>query len=139
MYSEVVEKPDEANSPERRRGVRRWALLAVAAVLLALAVRYAAVPPPTDGLDNVEALMAIAPVHLQQSVPGIELVDLEVLAGSDAKVSYEHDQLFDVVFTYRRNDEIRTITAPYGLKDGSWITPTKVEMVARDESALLVR
>jgi hypothetical protein len=139
VYSRLVEKPDEPDSFGRRRGVRRWILLAVAAVLIALAARYGVVPPPTDGLNNVEALMAIAPVHLQQSVPGVELIDLEVLTGSDAKVSYEHDQLFDVVFTYRRDDELRTITAPYGLKDGSWITPTKVEMVARDESALLVR
>lgn len=109
-----------------------------ALLLLAIAARYGAVPPPTGGLDNVNALMAIASVHLQQSVPGVEVIDLKVLTDSDAKVSYEHDQLFDVVFTYRRDDETRTITAPYGLKGGSWITPTKVEMLARDESALRV-
>jgi len=112
--------------------------LSAAGVLLVVAARLAAPPPATEEFDAVKALMAIASVHLKQSVPGAELLDIEVRADSSAEVAYPHDRLFDVVFLYRRDGQTRTITAPYGLKDGSWITPTKVELQSRDESALVV-
>jgi hypothetical protein len=118
--------------------MRRWLLLVVAALLLALATRYASPPGLSEDTAAIEALMGIAPIHLQKSVSGAELVDLEVRSDSTSKVQYAYDQLFDVVFVYRREGQTRTITAPYGLSGGSWITPTKVEMLSRDESALVV-
>lgn len=123
----------------RRSRAVRWVLLLTAGVLLALAVRYGPVPRESGDIDAIQALIGIASVHLQQSVPGAELIDIEVLSNSVAEVAYSHDELFDVVFVYRRDGQKRTITAPYGLNGTSWITPTKVEMQSRDESALVVQ
>lgn len=128
---------------QRSRMRTRWVLLIIAGVALALAFAGRAmldrVPGgPGDELAAIESLMAIAPVHLRSSLSDIELLDIEVRANSSAKVQYVHDHLYDVVFIYRRGGETRTITAPYGLNAGAWITPTKVEILARDESALVV-
>jgi hypothetical protein len=117
----------------------RWALLILIGIVMAVAARSVIDLEPTDDSAAIEALMAIAPIHLQQSIPEAELLDIEVRSDSAAEVQYLHDRLYDVVFTYRRSDELRTITAPYGLNGESWITPTKVEMRSRDESAMVVR
>ena len=134
----MLHDSDTTSSPRPSRR-SRWLLLIAAGVLLALAAYYGTSPQQIDDSVAIEALMAIAPVHLQQSVPDVEVLDVEVRSGSSAKVQYIHDQLFDVVFIYRRGGQKRTITAPYGMKGGSWVTPTKVEMLSRDESALIIR
>ncbi len=126
---------------QRSRMRTRWVLLTIAGVALAFAGRAMLdrVPGgPSDELAAIESLMAIAPVHLRSSLSDIELLDIEVRANSSAEVQYVHDHLYDVVFIYRRDGQTRTITAPYGLNAGAWITPTRVEILARDESALVV-
>jgi len=95
-------------------------------------------PSTTNDAARVDALMAIAPAHFKNVLPGVELLDLEVNLGSDASVAYEHDALYDVTFVYSRAGVTKRFTAPYGRKGAAWITPTSVELRSRDESALVV-
>ena len=137
MHAEAV-RATRSDSRKSRRLLRRLALLAVAGVLLAFAARIASRPATQSEAERMSALMALAPAHFKNALPGFELIDVEVRFGSQTRVAYEHDELFDVEFVYRVDGATKTFTAPYGRKGGTWITPTSVELLSRDESALLV-
>lgn len=125
-----------AEEPARR--TRRVLIVTVALIVAAFAATQIEVPGSRrtgPSSAQIEALLAVAPVHFAQSLPGAELLDVAAFPDVPATTAFESDAAVQVEFTYRREDRELRFRAPYGLVGGNWVAPTRVELRSRDEAA----
>lgn len=80
-------------------------------------------------------MFEVVPKHFEMTLPGVKVTDIAISPESEAEVSYVYDELFDAKITYEKNGEIKFLTAPYGISNGTIIAPSKSNIIILDDTA----